>query len=105
MSAPSTTQHRRGRRPSRILIAPMAAGALLVAAACSGGTGSTAAPDTLYIGTVNPPASLNPITQADVAGQWSVRFAMDTLMDQPEPLKFVPKLAESIASSDNQKFT
>jgi peptide/nickel transport system substrate-binding protein len=83
----------------------MAAGALLVAAACSGGTGSTAAPDTLYIGTVNPPASLNPINQADTAGQWSVRFAMDTLMDQPEPLKFVPKLAESIASSDNQKFT
>lgn len=103
MSAPMTT--RRGRRPARLLIAPLAAGALLVAAACSGDGGSSSAGDTLYIGTVNPPASMNPINQADIAGQWAVRFAMDTLMDQPSPLEFIPKLAESIESTDNQKFT
>ncbi|HEY0472984.1 MAG TPA: ABC transporter substrate-binding protein [Kribbella sp.] len=103
MSAPTTT--RRRRRPTRVLIAPLTAGVLFAAAACSGGAGGTAAADTLYIGTVNPPASFNPINQSDVAGQWAVRFAMDTLLDQPEPLKFVPKLAESIESKDSKNFT
>jgi len=91
----------------RVLIAPLAAALLLAAAACSGdgGGSGSAAGDTLYIGTVNPPASFNPINQADIAGQWAVRFAMDTLLDQPEPLKFVPKLADSIQSQDNKTFT
>lgn len=94
------------KTPMRLVIAPLTAGALLIAASCTGGTGGgSAAGDTLYIGTVNPPASFNPINQSDVAGQWAVRFAMDTLMDQPEPLKFVPKLAESIESKDNKTFT
>jgi len=94
------------KTPMRLVIAPLTAGALLIAASCTGGTGAgSAAGDTLYIGTVNPPASFNPINQSDVAGQWAVRFAMDTLMDQPEPLKFVPKLAESIESKDNKTFT
>jgi peptide/nickel transport system substrate-binding protein len=94
------------KTPMRLVIAPLTAGALLIAASCTGGTGAgSAAGDTLYIGTVNPPASFNPINQSDVAGQWAVRFAMDTLMDQPEPLKFVPKLAESIESTDNKTFT
>jgi peptide/nickel transport system substrate-binding protein len=103
MSAPTAAQRR--RRPVRVLIAPLAAGALFAAAACSGDAGGSAAGDTLYIGTVNPPASFNPINQSDIAGQWAVRFAMDTLLDQPEPLKFIPKLAESIGSLDSKTFT
>lgn len=90
---------------TRLLIASLTTAALLVAAGCSGGSGAGSAGDTLYIGTVNPPASMNPINQADIGGQWAVRFAMDTLVDQPEPLKFVPKLAESITTTDNKVFT
>jgi peptide/nickel transport system substrate-binding protein len=88
------------RRLSGIATIPL----LLIASSCAGDTGGSAG-DTLYVGTVNPPASFNPINQADVAGQFATRFVMDTLMDQPEPLKFVPKLAESIASLDNKTFT
>ena len=100
-----TTAPRRRRRLRTVLIAPVTAGVLLAAAACSGDAGGGAAGDTLYIGTVNPPASFNPINQADIAGQWATRFAMDTLLDQPEPLKFIPKLAESIETTDNKNFT
>jgi peptide/nickel transport system substrate-binding protein len=89
----------------RVLIAPLAAALLFAGAACSGNAGPSTAGDTLYIGTVNPPASFNPINQADIAGQWAVRFAMDPLLDQPEPLKFVPKLADSIESKDSKTFT
>jgi peptide/nickel transport system substrate-binding protein len=92
-------------RLTRVVVAPLTAGALLIASSCAGDTGGGAAGDTLYIGTVNPPASFNPINQSDIAGQWAVRFTMDTLMDQPEPLKFIPKIAESIATLDNKTFT
>ncbi|MFF1817019.1 ABC transporter substrate-binding protein [Kribbella sp. NPDC058245] len=92
-------------RAPKILIASLTTAALLIAAGCSGGSGTSGAGDTLYIGTVNPPASMNPINQADIGGQWAVRFAMDTLVDQPEPLKFVPKLADSITTTDNKTFT
>jgi peptide/nickel transport system substrate-binding protein len=92
-------------RLTRVVIAPLTVGALLIASSCAGDTGGSTAGDTLYLGTVNPPASFNPINQSDVAGQFAVRFVMDTLMDQPEPLKFVPKLAESIESKDNKTFT
>jgi peptide/nickel transport system substrate-binding protein len=83
-----------------------AIGLLAITTACTGNAGSGGGGgDTLYVGTVNPPASFNPINQSDVGGQFAVRFAMDTLLDQPEPLKFVPKLAESIESKDNKTFT
>ncbi|TCC43428.1 ABC transporter substrate-binding protein [Kribbella sindirgiensis] len=83
-----------------------AIGLLVIPTACTGNAGSSGGGgDTLYVGTVNPPASFNPINQSDVGGQFAVRFAMDTLLDQPEPLKFVPKLAESIESKDNKTFT
>ena len=83
----------------------LTAGGLLAVVACSGGASGGGASDTLYVGTVNPPASFNPINQADIAGQWAVRFAMDPLLDQPEPLKFVPKLADSIETKDSKTFT
>jgi peptide/nickel transport system substrate-binding protein len=90
---------------TRLAQVTITVGALLIASSCAGDTGGSAAGDTLYVGTVNPPASFNPINQSDVAGQFAVRFVMDALMDQPEPLKFVPKLAESIESTDNKTFT
>ncbi len=94
-------------RTTRRLSAGLAAiGLLLIPTACTGNAGSGGGGgDTLYVGTVNPPASFNPINQSDVGGQFAVRFAMDTLLDQPEPLKFVPKLADSIESKDNKTFT
>lgn len=81
---------------------------LLATAACggtkgagSGGSGS----GTLFIGTINPPAGFNPINQSDVGGQWALSFELDPLMVQPEPLKFEPKLANSIETEDDRTFT
>jgi peptide/nickel transport system substrate-binding protein len=94
------------RTTHRLSAGLAAIGLLLIPTACTGNAGSGGGGgDTLYVGTVNPPASFNPINQSDVGGQFAVRFAMDTLLDQPEPLKFVPKLAESIESKDNKTFT
>lgn len=90
---------------TRLAQVAITVGALLIASSCAGDTGGSAAGDTLYVGTVNPPASFNPINQSDVAGQFAVRFVMDALLDQPEPLKFVPKLAESIESTGDKTFT
>ncbi|RZT14693.1 peptide/nickel transport system substrate-binding protein [Kribbella sp. VKM Ac-2569] len=94
------------RTTHRLSAGLAAIGLLLIPTACTGNAGSGGGGgDTLYVGTVNPPASFNPINQSDVGGQFAVRFAMDTLLDQPEPLKFVPKLADSIESKDNKTFT
>ncbi|WP_327638827.1 ABC transporter substrate-binding protein [Kribbella sp. NBC_00482] len=94
------------RTTHRLTTGLAAIGLLLIPTACTGNAGSGGGGgDTLYVGTVNPPASFNPINQSDVGGQFAVRFAMDTLLDQPEPLKFVPKLADSIESKDNKTFT
>ncbi len=94
------------RTTHRLTAGLAAIGLLAITTACTGNAGSGGGGgDTLYVGTVNPPASFNPINQSDVGGQFAVRFAMDTLLDQPEPLKFVPKLADSIESKDNKTFT
>jgi peptide/nickel transport system substrate-binding protein len=90
---------------------------VLTLAACGGGfsegqaddgggsAGSGAAGETLIIGNINPVASFNPINQTDVAGQWANEFALDSLLDQPEPLEFTPELATSFETEDNQTYT
>ncbi len=59
----------------------------------------------LVIGTINPPASFNPINQTDVGGQWANEFILDSLLVQPSPLNFQPSLADSFDTEDNQTFT
>ncbi|MFC7405635.1 ABC transporter substrate-binding protein [Georgenia alba] len=108
-----TTTARR-RRP---VLAAASAAALLALTACGGGFSEQQAEDqgdqgqgggggeTLVIGTINPPASFDPINQTDVGGQWANQFVLDTLLNQPEPLEFTPELAEEFGTEDNQTFT
>lgn len=101
------TASRRRRRRLRLGFAPIAALSVALTAACADGpTGGDASGDqVLYIGTVNPPSSINPINVTDVAAQYALHFALDTLLEQPEPLEFAPKLADSIETTDNKTFT
>lgn len=60
---------------------------------------------TLMIGMVNPPVSFNTIGNHDVASQFVQGFVFDSLLDMQEPLVFLPKLAESFETTDNQNYT
>ncbi len=72
---------------------------------CGKGDKKTANTDTLYIGMANAPEFFNPILHPGIAGKFAVRFMYDTLLGQPEPNKFTPKLADSFETKDNQNFT
>ncbi|WP_454858289.1 ABC transporter substrate-binding protein [Promicromonospora soli] len=117
-----STVHPRRAVPSRVPTrAPAVVGSTvaltLALAACGGGFSSeqaadadgdaagSSAGDTLVIGTINPPASFDPINSTDVGGQWANQFVLDTLLNQPEPLEFTPELATSFETEDNQTFT
>ncbi|WP_454858287.1 ABC transporter substrate-binding protein [Promicromonospora soli] len=105
------------RALKRARAALSASAVVLALAACGGGfsegqadgggasAGSGADGESLVIGNINPVASLNPINQTDVAGQWANEFVLDSLLDQPEPLHFTPELATSIDTEDNQTYT
>lgn len=72
----------------------------------SGNSGSSSsAGKTMFLGMVNPPIIFNPINSTDVASQFAEKFMFDTFLEMEGPLKFVPKLAESFETSDNQTFT
>lgn len=85
---------------------------LLLLAACSGGgnkttssTSGSTGNKTMYVGMVNPPASFNPINSSDIAAQFVEKIMFDTFLDMNGPLKFAPRLADSIDTKDNQTFT
>ncbi|WP_078547384.1 ABC transporter substrate-binding protein [Litchfieldia alkalitelluris] len=90
---------------------------LLLLAACSGGdTTSTDSPEnsgddakasagTMFLGMVNPPTGFNPINSGDVAAVFLQKFMFDSFLEMDGPLNFVPKLAESFETTDNQTFT
>ncbi|MCO7126541.1 ABC transporter substrate-binding protein [Sporolactobacillus shoreicorticis] len=61
--------------------------------------------DSIYLGMVNPPAGFNPINNGDQSGFFSVAIMFDPLLDMTEPLKFEPKLADSMKTTDNQNYT
>jgi peptide/nickel transport system substrate-binding protein len=50
---------------------------------------------TVFIGQVNPPVTFNPLNAGDVASQYDQQPIFDSLLDMVEPLKFLPKLADS----------
>ncbi|MFT8319241.1 MAG: ABC transporter substrate-binding protein [Sporolactobacillus sp.] len=82
---------------------------VLLAACGSGGASSSSSSskgkDNIYLGMVNPPAGFNPINTSDIAGQFAIRVMFDAFMDMTSPLKFQPKLANSIDTTDNQTYT
>jgi peptide/nickel transport system substrate-binding protein len=69
-----------------------------------GGTSSSNA-KTMFLGLVNPPVSFNPINSSDLAAQVLEKFMFDTFLVMDSPLHFVPKLADSFDTTDNQTFT
>jgi len=73
-------------------------------AASSGGSSSSAG-KTMFLGMVNPPILFNPINSSDVASQFAEKFMFDSFLEMEAPLKFVPKLADSFETTDNQTFT
>lgn len=98
--------------------------AITVIAACSSnnnaGTSGTASPTasnaseggekpaadkTLFIGMSIPPVAFNPLANGDIASTYVQGFLFDPLLVMDGPLSFVPKLATSIESEDNQNYT
>jgi peptide/nickel transport system substrate-binding protein len=101
--------------------------AITVIAACSSnnnagtsGTSGTASPTasnaseggdkpvadkTLFIGMSIPPVAFNPLANGDIASTYVQGFLFDPLLVMDGPLSFVPKLAASIESEDNQNYT
>ena len=57
------------------------------------------------MGMTNPPILFNPINSSDVASQFVEKFMFDTFLEMEAPLQFVPKLADSFETTDNQTFT
>lgn len=83
---------------------------ILILGACTGKTPSDLTATSgdkkpLIIGMVNPPVSFNTIGNHDVASQFVQGFMFDSLLDMREPLVFLPKLAESFETVDNQTYT
>ncbi|MEJ9230309.1 ABC transporter substrate-binding protein [Peribacillus butanolivorans] len=60
---------------------------------------------TLFIGVTNAPILLNPINTADTTSTWLVSFMFGSLLEMDGPLSFVPVLADSFETTDNQTFT
>ncbi|WP_442596473.1 ABC transporter substrate-binding protein [Neobacillus sp. D3-1R] len=96
------------------VISFMAILSLLLLAACSGGASQTSSDgksaagkskDTLFLGMVNPPILFNPINSSDVASGFVEKFMFESLLEMDGPLNFVPKLADSFETTDNQTYT
>ncbi|GIO38655.1 peptide ABC transporter substrate-binding protein [Paenibacillus antibioticophila] len=60
---------------------------------------------TLFIGISIPPVAFNPLANGDTASTYVQGFIFDSLLVMDGPLNFVPKLATSIDTEDNQTFT
>lgn len=60
---------------------------------------------TIYIGTVNPPISFNPVNARDTTSRIFDSIIFDTLLEMTGPSEFAPKLAQKITTQDNQNYT
>ncbi|WP_031264085.1 ABC transporter substrate-binding protein [Sporolactobacillus laevolacticus] len=87
-----------------LLICLLSLTLLLLTACGNTDKGSTSSTKTMSVGLVNAPTSFNPINTGDIAGQFIERFMFDSFLDMTHPLKFEPKLAESIDTTDNQTY-
>jgi peptide/nickel transport system substrate-binding protein len=94
------------KQPIKFLTAVLLTITLVFLGACGASTSnSSTIKDSIYLGLVNPPAGFNPINNGDMAGQFAVGVMFDPFLDMTSPLKFEPKLAESITTKDNQIYT
>ena len=113
MSFISNVRREKWTKTSKAMLA-MLLGASLLLSGCGGGgekkqaaSGGTAGAkkQILTIGTTNAPRSMNPISQADIAGMFITKFMYDSLLGEPEPYKFTYHLAESFETKDKQTYT
>ena len=56
------------------------------------------------VGFMNPVGSINPINTTDVSSKEVINLLFDSLFDVTSDLEFVPKLASSFETTDNQTF-
>ncbi|WP_045516651.1 ABC transporter substrate-binding protein [Neobacillus niacini] len=90
---------------------------LFIIAGCSNSnndtTGATVATSNLKtsdeksitIGITNPPGAFNPIKRVDLTGWYVTSILYSPLVEMNSSFEFVPKLAKSIESEDNQIYT
>lgn len=78
----------------------LAAGAVALSVSLVGCGSSAAADKTIFLGQVNPPITFNPLNAPDIASQYDQTIMMDSLLDFVEPLKFLPKLADTFELKD-----
>ncbi|MHA6259114.1 ABC transporter substrate-binding protein [Sporosarcina sp. CAU 1771] len=71
----------------------------------SSGSEEKSGDNSLFIGVTNAPVLLNPINTSDTTSSWLVNFMFGSLLDMDGPLNFVPRLAESFETTDNQTYT
>lgn len=67
-------------------------------------SGNAGGEKVIFMGQVNAPVTFNPINASDVASQYNQIPIFDSLLDMIGPLEFVPKLATSFETEDNQTF-
>ncbi|MDQ1232712.1 peptide/nickel transport system substrate-binding protein [Paenibacillus sp. SORGH_AS306] len=102
----------------RATLATMIVAVLLVLSACGatnnstqiastqGATAASEGGKTVTIGIVNSPVTLNQINdQGDSASTTIQHLINDSLLDVDDQLKFTPKLADSIDTTDHQNYT
>ncbi|MEC0245952.1 ABC transporter substrate-binding protein [Paenibacillus chitinolyticus] len=69
------------------------------------GKGANSGEKTVYIGIVNAPITLSQINdQGDSASDNVIALLNDSLLNLNEKFEFIPKLAESVETKDNQTF-
>jgi peptide/nickel transport system substrate-binding protein len=84
----------------------------LALTACSGqsktsstaSNGQTSGSKTMYLGMVNPPINFSTINSSDIASGFIEKFMFDSFLEMTGPQEFVPKLADSFETTDNQTF-
>ncbi|MFT8312047.1 MAG: ABC transporter substrate-binding protein [Sporolactobacillus sp.] len=91
-------------RSLRTVLICLLALSMTILSACGNSAKKSDTNKPMSIGIVNAPTSFNPINTGDIAGQFIERFMFDSFLDMTEPLKFEPKLAEAISTTDNQTY-
>jgi peptide/nickel transport system substrate-binding protein len=91
---------------------------LLILSACSGAEDASSTPknkgkgnspatlgDTIIVGVSNVVGSINPINVRDMAAMTISSILFDPFFEASESMEFLPKLAESLETKDDQAFT